>query len=52
MDLGLLFLGFLQRIALGAGTVFAVLLIIWLSLPSHSAITVRRRTTRHLPRHI
>jgi len=46
MGLDLLFLGFLQRIAMGVGTVFVVLLVIWLSLPRRSAIVVSRRTIR------
>jgi hypothetical protein len=42
---GLLFLGFLQRIAVGAGTVFALLLVVWLGMPRRSVIVVSRRTT-------
>ena len=46
MGLHLLFLGFLQRIAVGAGTVFVLLLVIALGLPRRAAIVVSRRTTR------
>jgi len=44
MGLGLLFLGFLQRVGLGAGTVFALFVIIGLGLPQRSEIVVNRRT--------
>jgi hypothetical protein len=46
MGLGLLFLGFLQRIAVGAGTVLVLLLVISLGLPRRSVIVVSRRTIR------
>jgi hypothetical protein len=46
MELDLLFLGFLQRIAVGVGMVFVLLLVIWLRLPRRSAIVVSRRTIR------
>ncbi|MFI5102409.1 MAG: hypothetical protein ACHP9V_03455 [Terriglobales bacterium] len=46
MGLDLLFLGFLQRIAVGAGAVFVLLLVISLGLPRRSAIVVNRRTIR------
>ncbi len=46
MGLDLLILGFFQRIAMGAGTVFVLLLVTWLSLPRRSAIVVSRRTIR------
>jgi len=44
MGVGLLFLGFLQRVAVGAGTVFALLLVVWLSTPRRSVIVATRRT--------
>jgi hypothetical protein len=44
MGLSLLFLAFLQRIAVGAVTVFALILITWLGLPRRSAIVLNRRT--------
>jgi len=46
MGLDLLFLGFFQRIAVGAGTVFVLLLAIWLGLPRRSPTVVNRRTLR------
>jgi len=46
MGLDLLFLGFLQRIAVGAATVLALLLLTWLGLPRRSAIIVNRRKMR------
>ena len=46
MGLDLLFLGFLQRIAVGMGTVFVVFLAIWLGLPRHATIVASRRTLR------
>jgi len=45
MGLGLLFIGFLQRIVVGVGFVFAVLLFTWLGIPRRAAITVNRRAT-------
>jgi hypothetical protein len=45
MDLNFLFVGFLQWVAIGAGTVFALFLVVWLSMPRRSAIVVTRRTT-------
>jgi len=45
MDLSFLFLSFLQRIAIGAGTVFALFLIIGFGMPRRSVIAVTRRTT-------
>lgn len=45
MGLDLLFLGFLQRIAVGAGTVFALFLIIRLGIPRRSAKVTSRRIT-------
>jgi hypothetical protein len=44
MGLSPLLLGFLQRIAIGVGTVFAVLLVIWLGLPRRSMIAAKRRS--------
>jgi hypothetical protein len=46
MGLNLLFLNFLQRIAVGVGAVFVLLLVIWLGLPRRSAIVVSRRAMR------
>jgi hypothetical protein len=46
MEFGLLFLGFLQKIAVGAASVLALLLIIWLGMPRRARIAVSRRTTR------
>jgi hypothetical protein len=46
MGLDLLFLGFLQRIAVGVGTVLVLLLVTWLALPRRSAIVVSRRIIR------
>ena len=46
MELGPLLLGFLQRIAVGAGTVFVLLLVISVGLPRRSAIAVNRRAIR------
>jgi len=43
MGVGLVFLRFLQRVAIGAGTVFALLLVIGLSLPRRSVVVSRRR---------
>jgi len=43
MALGLLFEQFFQRIAVGAGTVFALLLLIRLGLPRRSAIVAKNR---------
>jgi hypothetical protein len=37
MGLGLVFLSFFQLVAVGAGTVFAVLLIIWFGIRRRSA---------------
>jgi len=45
MGLDLLVLGFLQRIAVGAGAVLVLLLIVGLGLPRRSAIVATRRTT-------
>jgi hypothetical protein len=45
MGLDLFFFGFLQRIALGAGAVLALLLVVCLGIPRRSAIAVTRRTT-------
>jgi len=42
MGLDLLVLGFLQRIAVGAGAVFALFLVISLGVPRRSAIISRR----------
>ncbi len=44
MDMGILFFSFLQRIAIGAGMVFALILIVWFSLPRRSASIAHRRT--------
>jgi hypothetical protein len=44
MDMGILFFNFLQRIAVGAGMVLALILIVWFSLPRRSANVVNRRT--------
>ena len=43
MGLGIFFLGFLQRIAIGTGTVFGLLLISWLGMPRRSMVVVPRR---------
>jgi hypothetical protein len=48
MGLSVLFVDFLQRIAVGAGTVLLVFLLIRLGLPRRSAV-VNRRTTDKLP---
>jgi hypothetical protein len=45
MDVATAFFDFLQRIAVGAGAVFALLFAIWLGLPTRSAIDDTRRTT-------
>jgi hypothetical protein len=45
MDVVTVFLDFLQRIAVGAGAVFALLLAIWLGLPRRSRIDDTQRTT-------
>lgn len=42
--MGLLFAGFLQRIAVGAGAVFGLLLLVRLSMPRRSVIVASRRT--------
>lgn len=44
MDVGSLFINFLQRIAIGAGMVFALILMVWLSLPRRSVNVANRRT--------
>ena len=44
MDLSLLFAGFLQRVAVGAGVVFSLLLVIGLGMPRRSAVIARRRS--------
>jgi len=44
MALGSLFEQFLQPIAVGAGTVFALILFIRLGLPRRSAIVAKDRT--------
>ena len=46
MDLSLLFLAFLQRIAIGAVTVFAIFLIVGFGMPRRSVIAVTRRISR------
>ena len=46
MGLGVLFLEFLQRIAVGAGTVLALFLIVWLGMRRRSPIAADRRTAR------
>jgi hypothetical protein len=46
MELGVFILGFLQRIAVGAGTVFALFLIVRLGMPRRSAIVASRRSIR------
>jgi hypothetical protein len=46
MGLGLSFLGFLQCIAVGAGTVLVLLLVISLRLPRRAAIVANRRNVR------
>jgi hypothetical protein len=45
MGLGFSFLEFLQRVAVGAGVVFALLLIIRIRMPRRSALGARHRTT-------
>jgi hypothetical protein len=47
MGLDILFVGFLQRIAVGAGAVFALILFIRLGMPRRSAI-INRGTTDKL----
>jgi len=49
MDWGLLFLGFLQRIAVGAAAVLALFLVIWLGMRRRSANVVIRRATGKPP---
>jgi hypothetical protein len=44
MGLGHLLFGFLQRIAIGAGAIFVLLLVVRLSTRSRSEIVVRRTT--------
>jgi hypothetical protein len=44
MDVVTVFLDFLQRIAVGACAVFAILLAIWVVLPRSSRIEGSRRT--------
>ncbi len=44
MDMGDLFFSFLQRILIGAGMVFALILLVCFSLPSRSTNVVDRRT--------
>jgi hypothetical protein len=39
-----LFLDFLQRIALGAGAVLVLLLVVRLGIPRRSAIVIRRKS--------
>lgn len=46
MDMGILFSGFLLRIAIGAGLVFALILVVWLGLPRRSATVAHRRSAR------
>ncbi|HKM47648.1 MAG TPA: hypothetical protein VJX69_08670 [Terriglobales bacterium] len=46
MELDLLFSGFFQHVAVGAGTVLVVFLATWLGLPRRSAIVISRRTIR------
>ena len=48
MGLSVVFVDFLQRIALGAGTVLLVFLFIRLGLPRRSAV-VNRRPTDKMP---
>jgi hypothetical protein len=45
MNVGPLFMDFLQRIAIGAGVVFALILIVGVGLRSRSAIGASRRAT-------
>jgi hypothetical protein len=45
MGVGSVFLDFLQRIAVGAGAVIALLLVIRLGMPGRSGIADTRRTT-------
>ena len=45
MGVGKVFIDFLERIAVGAGAVFALLLVIRLGLPRRSRIAVARRRT-------
>jgi hypothetical protein len=44
MDVVTVFLDFLQRIAVGACAVFAILVAIWIVLPKRSRIDDSRRT--------
>jgi hypothetical protein len=46
MGIGPVFLEFLQRIAVGAGGVFALFLVIQMGMPRRSKIAVSRRTTK------
>jgi hypothetical protein len=45
MALGPLFLGFLEPIAIGAGTVLALLRVVRLGMPKRSLIGANRRKT-------
>jgi len=45
MGLDLLIFDFLERIAVGAATVFALLLAVGLRMPRRTAIVISRRTT-------
>jgi hypothetical protein len=49
MGLGFLFVGFLQRIAVGALTVLVLLLFIRLGMPRRSVISARGRKIDELP---
>jgi len=40
--MSLLFLDFLQRVAVGAGAVFALLLVVYLGIPRRAASVIRR----------
>ena len=46
MGVGTVFFDFLQRIAIGAGAVFALLLVIQLGIPRQSTVASRRTTTK------
>jgi hypothetical protein len=46
MDLSLLFLNFLYRIALGAGAVFALLLVIRFGIPQRTMGVINRKNRR------
>jgi hypothetical protein len=46
MGIGLMFVDFLQRIAVGVGMVLALLLVLWLGIPRRSAVASNRPKIR------